>query len=112
MIQPTTSPTSTINLGDIYYVLFRHKWKILLTSLAGIAIAVTIYRMDPPLYQSEAKLLVRYVISESRMTGPNANSATAKILTDERGASIMATEREILSSLDLAREVVQAIGPE
>ncbi len=111
MIHEPTATSPIANLGDIYYVLFRHKWKIILCSVAGIAIASVLFRMDPPLYQSEAKLLVRYIISESRMTGPSSG-ATAKILTDERGASIMATEREILSSVDLASEVAQAIGPE
>ena len=28
-----------INLKDIYYVLFRHKWKIILFSLAGVIAA-------------------------------------------------------------------------
>ena len=112
MQQPAATPPS-LNLGDIYYVLFRHKWKILICSLAGLVVAVTLYRLDPPMYQSEAKLLVRYIISENKMIGPNSSSAaTSSIPTDERGASIMATEREILSSIDLAMDVARAIGPE
>ena len=109
--QPTPQPPS-LGLGDIYYILFRHKWKIISCLVAGIATAAAIFRIDAPQYFSEAKLLVRYIIAENKLTGPNANSATAKIMTDERGASIMATEREILSSVDLAEEVTKAIGPE
>lgn len=109
--QPTPQPPS-LGLGDIYYILFRHKWKIVGCFVAGIAVAAAIFRFDAPQYFSEAKLLVRYIIAENKLTGPNANSATAKIMTDERGASIMATEREILSSVDLAEEVTKAIGPE
>jgi succinoglycan biosynthesis transport protein ExoP len=112
MQQPTATPPS-LNLGDIYYVLFRHKWKILICSLAGLAVAVILYRLDPPMYQSEAKLLVRYIISENKMIGPNPDSAaTSSIPTDQRGATIMATETEILKSIDLAMEVARAIGPE
>jgi polysaccharide biosynthesis transport protein len=100
-----------LNLADIYYILFRHKWKILLCSISGIAIAVALFRMEAPPFQSEAKLLVRYIISESKSTGPTGN-ATSKIVPDERGTSIMATEAEILNSVDLAREVATSIGAE
>jgi polysaccharide biosynthesis transport protein len=104
-------PAPGLNLADIYYVLFRHKWKILICSFTGIAGAVALYRAEAPPYQSEAKLLVRYIISESKSTGPTGN-ATAKIVPDERGASIMITETEILNSVDLSQKVAEAIGPE
>ncbi|MEI6466337.1 MAG: Wzz/FepE/Etk N-terminal domain-containing protein [Verrucomicrobiota bacterium] len=112
MLNQSAPQPPSLGLGDIYYILFRHKWKIAACFAAGIAVAAAMLRFDAPQYFSEAKLLVRYIIAENKMTGPNANSATAKILTDERGASIMATEREILSSVDLAEEVTKAIGPE
>jgi polysaccharide biosynthesis transport protein len=105
------SPPPTLSLADIYYVLFRHKWKIVLCSALGIVGAILIHTITPTLYQSEARLLVRYIVAESKSSGP-AESPAAKILVDERGASIMMTEREILSSLDLAEEVARAIGPE
>src|SRR5262245_23956778 len=101
-----------LNLGDIYYVLFRHKWKIILCTIAGLVGAGILYRLEAPPYQSEAKLLVRYIISESKTAGPTANNATSKILPDERGAAIMNTEVEILNSFDLANTVTQSIGAE
>src|SRR5688572_11256714 len=104
-------PAPGLNLADIYYVLFRHKWKILICSLAGITTAISLYRADVPPFQSEAKLLVRFIISESKATGPSGDG-TAKIVPDERGTSIMATETEILNSVDLAREVASSIGAE
>ena len=104
-------PAPGLNLADIYYILFRHKWKILLCSLAGIVGAIALYRLETPPYQSEAKLLVRYIISESKSTGPTGN-ATSKIVPDERGTSIMATETEILNSVDLAAKVADSIGAE
>lgn len=111
--QPTATPSSGhgLDLGDIYYVLFRHKWKILLCSLAGILIAFAIYRQESPPFQSEAKLLVRYVLAAEKQSGPAGNTQN-KVSPDERGATIMNTEVEILNSLDLAREVAAAIGPE
>ncbi len=109
--QPIATPQHGLDLGDIYYVLFRHKWKIVLCSLAGLLTAGAIYRSEAPPYQSEAKLLVKYIVT-SKDTGPaNANSP-AKLSPDERGLSIMNTEMEILRSADLARRVVDAIGAE
>jgi uncharacterized protein involved in exopolysaccharide biosynthesis/Mrp family chromosome partitioning ATPase len=103
-------PSPGLNLADIYYVLFRHKWKILLCSATGIAIAFALFKVEAPPFQSEAKLLVRYIISEGKSNGPA--DATAKIMTDERGTSIMNTESEILNSFDLARQVAESFGAE
>jgi polysaccharide biosynthesis transport protein len=108
--QSLSAQTPGISLGDIYYVLFRHKWKIILCSVVGFAMTGALYKLDAPLYRSEAKLFVRYIISETTSTGPNSD-ATAK-LPDERGASIMNTEREILRSENLVRQVVMNIGAE
>lgn len=110
--QPIAQPAPGLDLGDIYYVLFRHKWKILLCSLAGLITAGAIYWVEAPPYQSEAKLLVRYIISETKATGPAAGSSQTRISPDERGASIMNTEREILTSANIIREVVDTIGAE
>jgi uncharacterized protein involved in exopolysaccharide biosynthesis/Mrp family chromosome partitioning ATPase len=110
--QPIATPNHGLDLGDIYYVLFRHKWKIVLCSLAGLLTAGALYRADAPPYQSEAKLLVRYILSESKNTGPANTNSPAKISPDERGASIMNTEMEILNSMDLATRVVEVVGAE
>lgn len=106
--QATPAQPHGLDLGDIYYVLFRHKWKILLCTFAGLLGAFALYRAESPPYQSEAKLLVRYVISESKPT-PGAQAVKTP---DEKGAAIMNTEQEILSSVDLAADVAKAIGPE
>ena len=49
---------SGLDLKGIYYALFRQKWKIILFALAGLLGAVGLYVSSPPLYQSEAKVLV------------------------------------------------------
>ncbi len=108
--QPTVVPPPTLNLGDIYYVLFRHKWKILLCLLTGAAAALAVQRFNPPPYQSEAKLFVRYVMADKAIAPASADT-TAKS-PDQRGETIMNSETEILTSVDLARQVAEAIGPD
>jgi uncharacterized protein involved in exopolysaccharide biosynthesis/Mrp family chromosome partitioning ATPase len=98
-----------MSLSDIYYVLFRHKWKILGFSAAGLAAAAGIYSFKPPLYTSAAKLYVRYV-EDARL--PNGTGNSQIKLPDARGENIINSEVEILTSLDIAREVVDAIGAE
>jgi polysaccharide biosynthesis transport protein len=101
-----------LNQGDIYYILFRHKWKILLCALAGLVGAAAVYRFMAPPFQSEAKLFVRYIISaERKALGPGTHENAAKS-PDERGETIMKSEAEILSSLDLAKQVAETIGTE
>lgn len=108
---PLTPPPSGINLGDIYFTLFRHKWKIFLCTLLGVAVALAISKLNAPPFQSQAKLFVRYIISENKAPGPPANETTAKS-PDQRGETIMKSEAEILGSLDIAKQVVDAIGAE
>jgi uncharacterized protein involved in exopolysaccharide biosynthesis/Mrp family chromosome partitioning ATPase len=99
-----------MTLGDIYYVLFRHKWKIILCSAAGLLAAVTLYVLKPPPCQSEAELFIRYVL-ESRSPNPTVDGPKM-ISLDDRGQTIINSEIEILRSLDSAQHVADAIGPE
>ncbi len=112
MIPNSTQQPPSINLGDIYYILFRHKWKILLCTLAGLGGAAYMYKKDVPPFQSQAKLLVRYIVTPNKSAGPAGNNAETRVMTDERGERIMATEKEILQSSNLANEVAEAVGPE
>ncbi len=100
-----------LTLGDIYYALFRHKWRILICSAVGFAAAFAMYWFQPPPFESEAKLFVRYVITESQKPGPGGSDERAKS-PDERGETIMNSERQIITSLDLAKAVAQSVGPD
>ena len=96
--------------GDIYFILFRHKWKIILLSLAGIAAAGAYWWFYPPPYQSEARLFIRYVLDSHSV---NADGKNAQMTSpDALGQSIINSEIEILTSFDLAQEAAKNIGPD
>src|SRR6202045_293820 len=64
------SSTSTLSRNDILYALFKHKKKILLGTLAGLVVAVGVFFFFPPVYESDAKLLVRYLVERSTVDAP------------------------------------------
>src|SRR4030095_8942810 len=103
---------SGIHLSDILFVLFKRKWTIILCTLLGIIAAAAFIFLSPPGYQSQAKLLVRYVLERSAVdpidntTKPNQEQRTKKT-TD----SAIDAEVQILTSWDLAVQVADAIGP-
>jgi len=103
------SPTG-MSLSDIYYVLFRHKWKIASISAIGVIIALLLPTLWPLPYQSEAKLFIRYVL-ENRSPGQVGADSKPRS-SEERGGNVIDTELEILTSMDLAQEVANVIGPE
>jgi polysaccharide biosynthesis transport protein len=93
---------------DILFVLFKHKWMILLLTCAGIAAAAAVFVKQKPTYQSTAKLLVRYVVE----TGSVDPYAAMKRPGDagRGGDPVILTEIEILKSVDLASEVALSVG--
>jgi len=99
---------ATLSLEDIYYTLFRHKKKILVCILLGFVAAITYYKISPRVYQSEAKLFIRYVM-ESRTPGRSADDSSVKS-PDPEGTTILTSELEIIKSLDLVGKVVDTIG--
>ncbi|MBC8094688.1 MAG: hypothetical protein H7Y43_02640 [Akkermansiaceae bacterium] len=108
--RPSPHPSPGFNLGDIYHVLFRHKKKILAIWLVGAVAAAIVWKKQTPLYESQAKLFIRYVINDSQSPmdsgGPSIASPSSR-----GGESIVASEMEILTSFDLALDVADAIGP-
>jgi polysaccharide biosynthesis transport protein len=105
------APTEgSMELSDIYFILFRHKWKILLCSIAGLLAAGFFYLTQGRTYQSEAKLMVKYV-QESKSVTPVKDSDQIQAL-DMGGLGILQSEVEILSSMDLALLAVDELHPE
>jgi uncharacterized protein involved in exopolysaccharide biosynthesis/Mrp family chromosome partitioning ATPase len=96
-----------MSLGDIYFTIFRHKWKILIISSLAVLGAAGLYFFSPVPYQSEAKLCIRYVVETKP---PDQVGAEQNITSpDRRGESIIATEAEILSSSDIPFQTAQQL---
>src|SRR5688572_22590631 len=103
-------PATGFELGNIYYTLFRHKWKILICSLAGFAAAAVVYKLTPQSFESEARLFIRYVVNENKSIGPGRDDSIKMV--DQRGETIITSETQILTSMDLAEQVAKSVGPE
>jgi polysaccharide biosynthesis transport protein len=102
------SPDST-HFQDLLYTLCRHRWKIAICSILGLAGAAALYVTTLPDYESTAKLLVRYV-----MDSPTVDSFGGEQVVrspDSRGDNIIHSEIEILTSQDLALGVADSVGP-
>ena len=108
---PPLPPPAGLSLGDIYYVIFRHKWKIVIISILGLIVAIVLQFVWPRSYQSEARLFIKYVQDTKSPVqfGPGDDRVRTP---DDGGDHILNTELQILTSLDLAREVATNIGPE
>jgi uncharacterized protein involved in exopolysaccharide biosynthesis/Mrp family chromosome partitioning ATPase len=112
---PAPAAHSGFNVGDALGAAFKHKGKILLWALAGLVAAAGVYYFYPLLYESKAKLLVRYVLDRSPIDpidGATASSAsTSSTGFGKTTENIINSEVEILKSWDLAVQTAQAIGP-
>jgi uncharacterized protein involved in exopolysaccharide biosynthesis/Mrp family chromosome partitioning ATPase len=104
LIEQETIP-SGIGLNDVLFMVFRHKWKIAICTLAGIAAAATVFVMSSRDYESRAKLLVKYV-SEGNTIDPADRQVKPVVQSD----TMVNTEVEILTSTDVAMQVVEAPG--
>jgi polysaccharide biosynthesis transport protein len=109
---PSSSSTPPVGLKfhDVLYILFRHKWKIVFCGLLGLAGAAAMHSKAAPVYESTAKLLVRYVV-DSRTAETLGGSGEVRSV-DARGANMINSEIEIITSQDLALDVAQSVGPE
>ncbi|HEY5814598.1 MAG TPA: Wzz/FepE/Etk N-terminal domain-containing protein [Terrimicrobiaceae bacterium] len=107
MPQPKPATPQGLNVHNILYVLFKHKWKILLSSAIGIGASIAVYLTSPTTYETQAKLLVRYVVDRSSV---DKIDSTSPINSNDQ--SLINSEVEILTSWDLATEVAKAVNLE
>src|SRR5215475_3966288 len=98
---------SGIHLSDLLFALFKRKWTIILFALLGITGAAAFYFLYPPLYESQAKLLVRYVLDRSAV---DPIDTTKQNQSGKTADSVIDAEVQILASWDLALQVADAIG--
>ncbi|MBV9276161.1 MAG: hypothetical protein JO333_19860 [Verrucomicrobia bacterium] len=107
MSDPQAQPShGGIGVSDILFILFRHKWKIFIFGLAGILVAGAIYFLAPPAYESEAKLLVRYVMDRSAVDALDTQIKTPS----PENKTLLNSEVQILTSSDLLHEVAKSLG--
>src|SRR3954464_9120481 len=97
--KPTRPHAPMITLGDIYYILFRHKWKILVFAGLGLIASMIVPLVWPKIYSSEAKLLVKYVTETRMPSSPNGDNEHT-IDSDPNGRNVINTELQILTSQD------------
>src|SRR5438270_6902101 len=111
MAEHRTEPeSSNFNLRNILFALFKWKRTILGLTLFGIVVATGVYFFYPASYESDARLLVRYVLERSGYDPVDAISGSS------RGSGIsydgvIAAEVSILTSWDLSVQVAEALGP-
>jgi uncharacterized protein involved in exopolysaccharide biosynthesis/Mrp family chromosome partitioning ATPase len=108
--RPSESAGS-FTIGDVYFVIFRHKLKIIILTLLGIVAAVVFYKLNPPVYESEAQLFIQYITDNRPVTAQVNGSQMVSVMSDRVGGVINA-EIQILRSFDLAKQVAATIGPE
>jgi len=101
-------PQPGLSRNDILFALFRHKTAIGIFGLLGILAGVALHFFYPRHYESEAKLLVRYVLDRRTVDPIDNTTATTLGGTPD---SVINSEVEILSSWDLAVLVAEAVGP-
>jgi polysaccharide biosynthesis transport protein len=93
---------------EVLFVLMKHKWKIVICTVLGLAAAIAVFFFETPMYESQAKLLVRYVVDRSAVD-PVESAASRQ---DRTGDNLINSEVEILTSWDLAVQVTEKIGKE
>ena len=74
-IRRETQPQTGLKLSDILFALFKRKWTIIVCAIIGITAAAAFYHFYPPSYESQAKLLVRYVLERSGVDPVEAEKA-------------------------------------
>src|SRR6266498_4321820 len=108
-IRRETQQHSGMNLSAILFALFKRKWSIILLALMVLIAAAAVYFLYPPVYESQAKLLVRYVLERSAVD-PIEGAKPAGSSSNDTDR-VIGAEIAILTSWDLAVQVAQAIGP-
>ncbi|MDB6136872.1 MAG: hypothetical protein JWM59_5115 [Verrucomicrobiales bacterium] len=98
-----------VSLKDMLVIFFRHKKKIIFLTLLGLAGGVSVYFQKPIIYQSQAKLLVKYVISRNALDAYESEVGTT---TGRYMKATLDAELQILTSWDIFTKVAEIVGPE
>src|SRR5690349_16292295 len=101
-------PHFSLNRNDIFIALFKHKKKIIFAAAVGLVAAIAVRVFYPPVYESQAKLLVRYLVERSTVDGLDPTAASGLMRTGPD--NVLGSEVEILRSWDLAVQAADAVG--
>jgi uncharacterized protein involved in exopolysaccharide biosynthesis/Mrp family chromosome partitioning ATPase len=107
---PSAPRPAGMNVDDILFTLFRHKQMILACFIVGAIGAAAVRAFYPPVFFSEAKVNVPYVVKQ--LPGGPIDPDAHIQLTDSRGEMILGTEMEILKSFSIASNAAAIVGPE
>jgi len=108
----TESEHSNFNLGNILFAVLKWKRTILGLTVIGLVSAAAIYFFYPAVYESDARLLVRYVLERSGYDP--VDSISGQGVRGGNGLTIdavIAAEVSIITSWDLSVQVAEALGP-
>src|SRR5438874_2967472 len=115
MTEHRTEPESSgLNLRSILIAIFKWKRTIVGFTLVGLIAAACVYFFYPKVYESDARLLVRYVLERSgydpvdAVTGTSPKGGSGSGLTID---AVIAAEVSIITSWDLSVQVAEALGP-
>ena len=100
---------SGFDVTDVLFAVCKHKKKIVLCTALGLLAAAAVAALYPATYESQAKLLVRYVVDRSVVDALDSTTNSSQMARASDNA--LGSEIEILTSWDLALEVADVIGP-
>ncbi len=95
------------SVRDVLYVIFRHKGKIAVFFVLTVAIVTLVTFLLPVVYQSDAQLLVR--LGRENLPGDQSVPGTYVSVAQDRTSEVK-SEIAILTSVDLARKIVDEVG--
>ena len=97
-----TNHSSAVGLHDILYALRRRRVLIVSLALCGLLLAAWMHFSRKPVYASDAKLLVRYVLERGAVDPYEARQNPGAAKADQ----VIQTEIEILTDEDRRTEAI------
>ncbi|MEY5013634.1 MAG: hypothetical protein RLY69_1349 [Verrucomicrobiota bacterium] len=102
----SSNQSTNIGVHDILYALRRRRSLIVSLAVCGLLLAAMVHLSRDPVYASDAKLLVRYVLERGAVDPYEARQNPGAAKADQ----VIQTEIEILTSMDLALQVARDVG--
>jgi Mrp family chromosome partitioning ATPase/uncharacterized protein involved in exopolysaccharide biosynthesis len=114
MNQPRTTsqanpPPVGLSPHEVFYILYRHRKLICVISTVGIVLGVATRFLWPMPYESDASVMIKYIRETQPPVQVGSDAPVKSIVREE---NIINSELSILSSYDLATNVVGILKPE